>query len=195
MSQDFSTLFADGVAHHAAPGAHVFRTGDPVLSIFLVEDGEVRLLRHTRDGRALILTRAGPGDVLAEASAYARAYHCDAEAGTAARLRAMPKARFLERLAQDPALSAKWAARLARGMQAARLRAEFRTLPRVADRLDAWLDAGECLPEKGRWQEVAAALGVSREALYREMARRRGAEAARGGRDQCPPPNTPVRTE
>jgi DNA-binding phage protein len=34
------------------------------------------------------------------------------------------------------------------------------------------------LPDKGRWQDVASELGVSREALYRELARRR--DKARG---------------
>jgi hypothetical protein len=42
-----------------------------------------------------------------------------------------------------------------------------------ADRLDAWLEEGNRTPERGRWQEVAAELGVSREALYRELALRR----------------------
>jgi len=46
-------------------------------------------------------------------------------------------------------------------------------LPRVADRLDAWFGEGNALPERGRWQEVAAELGITREALYRELSRRR----------------------
>ncbi len=46
-------------------------------------------------------------------------------------------------------------------------------MPKVADRLDAWLCEGHLLPNKGRWQDVASELGVSREALYRELARRR----------------------
>jgi len=62
---------------------------------------------------------------------------------------------------------------LARSVQAARLRAEIRSLPKVADRLAAWLGEGNALPDKGHWQEVAAELGVTREALYRELARRR----------------------
>ena len=66
-----------------------------------------------------------------------------------------------------------WSALLARSVQAARLRAEIRSLPRVAERLDAWLGEGNALPERGRWQEVAAELGVTREALYRELSSRR----------------------
>jgi CRP/FNR family transcriptional regulator, dissimilatory nitrate respiration regulator len=85
----------------------------------------------------------------------------------------LPKQRFLSVLADDPALATSWSALLARSVQAARLRSEIRSLPRVADRLDAWLGEGNALLEKGRWQEVAAELGVTREALYRELSRRR----------------------
>ena len=62
---------------------------------------------------------------------------------------------------------------LARSVQAARVRAEIRSLPRVAERLDAWLAEGNALPGKGQRQELAAELGVTREALYRELSRRR----------------------
>jgi hypothetical protein len=58
----------------------------------------------------------------------------------------------------------------------ARVRAEIRSLPKVAERLEAWLREGHVLPDKGCWQDVAAELGVSREALYRELARRRNNE-------------------
>jgi hypothetical protein len=44
----------------------------------------------------------------------------------------------------------------------------------VADRLDAWLAAGEGkLPAKGEGRGLAAEIGISPEALYRELARRR----------------------
>jgi hypothetical protein len=43
----------------------------------------------------------------------------------------------------------------------------------VAERLDAWLGGERALQEKGTWQDLAAELGVSREALYRELAKRR----------------------
>jgi hypothetical protein len=42
-----------------------------------------------------------------------------------------------------------------------------------ADRLEAWLCEGNALPSKGRRQDVATEIGVTREALYRELSRRR----------------------
>lgn len=173
MQSDLLTLFATTRTLRLAAGAPLFAADTAVTEIFLVRSGSVHLVRHTATGARLILQAAEPDDILAEASAYSDVYHCDAVAVTNTVLAALPRSRFLSDLARNPDLAASWAARLARGMQAARQRAEIRTLPKLCDRLDAWLDAGNVLPEKGAWQDVAADLGVTREALYRELARRR----------------------
>jgi CRP/FNR family transcriptional regulator, dissimilatory nitrate respiration regulator len=82
---------------------------------------------------------------------------------------------FCAALERDPALAQLWATHLAHSVQAARFRVEIRTLPKVADRLGVWLAEGNSLPEKGRWQKLAADLGITREVLYRELSRRRNA--------------------
>jgi hypothetical protein len=38
----------------------LFATGDPVHSLFVIESGQLRLLRHTAHGAALVLQRC-PG--------------------------------------------------------------------------------------------------------------------------------------
>lgn len=53
------------------------------------------------------------------------------------------------------------------------MRAEIRSLKTVAERLDAWTAEHGDIPENGQWHVLAAELSVSREALYRELARRR----------------------
>lgn len=175
MYEPLSPIFAGARVVALASGAALFRAGAPVREMFQVRSGRVVLERHAASGDRLILHAATAGVVLAEASAYAAAYHCDAVAVEPTEVAAIPRARFRSALAADPALAEAWAAALARGVQAARLKAEIRSLPRVADRLDAWLDAENVLPERGRIQDVAAELSVSREALYRELARRRRA--------------------
>ena len=63
---------------------------------------------------------------------------------------------------------------LALEVQSARARAEIVSLKAVTARLDAWLAINNGpLPSKGRWREVAREIGVTPEALYREIARRR----------------------
>jgi CRP-like cAMP-binding protein len=100
-------------------------------------------------------------------------YHCDARAETAALTWAIPRATLRTRLQQDPELAVVWARHLAREVQQARLQAEILFLKTVAARLDAWIAWHGSLPAKGRWSVVAQQIGVSPEALYRELARRR----------------------
>ena len=173
MRTSISLLFQNARAIGLAPGETLFATGEDVADIFMVRSGRVHLQRHTTHGAQMVLQNAGPGGILAEASAYSSRYHCDAVAVEESVVACLPRDRFLSALADDPALATSWSALLARSVQAARLRSEIRSLPRIADRLDAWLGEGNLLPEKGHWQEVAGELGVTREALYRELSRRR----------------------
>lgn len=173
MREPLLMLFLGMRGVDLAPGETLFLAGEDVTDMFLVRSGRVHLQRHTTHGAHLVLQNAGPGSVIAEASAYSARYHCDAVAAEESEVAAMPKERFLSALADDLTLAASWSAMLARGVQAARLRAEIRSLPKVAERLDAWLGEGNRLPEKGRWQDLAAEIGVTREALYRELSRRR----------------------
>lgn len=173
MRKSTSTLFQDARDTGLAPGEALFLAGKEVAEIFMVRSGRIHLQRHTTHGAHMVLQNAGPGAVVAEASAYSSRYHCDAVAAEESVVAGLPKERFLTALDDEPALAASWSAMLARSVQAARLRSEIRSLPRVADRLDAWLGEGNALPGKGNWQNVAAELGVTREALYRELSRRR----------------------
>lgn len=173
MRELISILFSDARGVDLTPGETLFRSGEDVADVFMVRSGRVLLQRHTTQGAHMVLQNAGPGAVVAEASAYSERYHCDAVAAGETVVAALPKPLFLTALADDPALAASWSAMLARSVQAARFRSEIRSLPRVADRLNAWLEEGNRLPEKGHWQDVAGELGVTREALYRELSRRR----------------------
>lgn len=173
MSHAVEALFAGSRSLHFVAGEMLFRRAAPVSEVFLVHAGRIHLCRHTLHGTEMVLQRALPGMVVAEASAYSEIYHCDALATTDSAVLALPRSVFLSALAADPHLAADWAAMLARGVQAARFRSEIRSLRKVADRLDAWLGEGNHLPDKGHWQDVANELGVTREALYRELASRR----------------------
>lgn len=173
MSGIFDDIFADAPARDFAAGESLFRAGDKVVSMSLLRCGRADLVRHTGHGLRLILHRAEAGQILAEASAWSDVYHCDAVASAPSVATFLPRLVFRMRLQADPVLAERWMQNLARTVQAARVRAEIRSLPKVADRLDAWLEEGRVLPGKGLWQDLAAELGVSREALYRELARRR----------------------
>lgn len=154
-------------------GEAVFRIGHSVRAVHVVEEGRIHLVRYQSDGSALILQRAGAGDILAEASLHSSRYHCDAVAETDSTTRAIARGELARHLRESPELSEAWLQHLAREVQIARLQAEILSLRTVTARLDAWIAWNGALPEKGNWSTIASQIGVSPEALYRELSKRR----------------------
>lgn len=154
-------------------GQYLFHQGDAVVSMFLIETGEARLLRRQRDGNTLVLQRALPGSFLAEASLFTANYHCDATATTRISARLISRKAMRKLFGSDPAFAAAWASHLAGEVRSARLRAEILALKTVAERLSAWTAANGKFPPRGTWKTVAQEIGASPEALYREIAQRR----------------------
>jgi CRP-like cAMP-binding protein len=152
----------------------LFRAGDPVLSLFFVSAGQIRLVRALPHGAQLTLQRAGIGAIVAEASVFAKTYHCDAIADDDSVLQVVPMERLRAALSGDGNLASALAERLARDVQRTRAQVEMLSLKTVAERVDAWIALnGGFLPPKGCWRQVASEIGVTSEALYREFARRR----------------------
>lgn len=175
MSAGFEDIWREGTRERRLrDGEVLFRAGDPVRFLHRVQSGMMRLVRPLPHGAELVLQRARAGDVLAEASVFASDYHCDAVAAMPTRLEVVPAHRVIDAIGRDPGSAHAFARYLALEVQAARARAEILSLRTVGERLDAWLalNAG-ALPPKGRWREVAGEIGVTPEALYRELARRR----------------------
>src|SRR3712207_1883430 len=68
-------------------GGVLFRAGNPVRVLYRVEAGTVKLLRALPHGAELVIQRAHAGALLAEASLFARTYHCDAVVSGPTRVR------------------------------------------------------------------------------------------------------------
>jgi CRP-like cAMP-binding protein len=156
-----------------APGAAVFHRGDAVERLHIIKSGTVRLLRHQQDGHPVVLQRACRGDILAEASVFSAHYHCDAIVLTGAVTEAFAVVDIRRLLEADIDFCRRWAASMSHQLQTARRRAELMSLRTVSERLDFWLVWNEGgLSEKGLWKDVAEEIGVSPEALYRELSAR-----------------------
>jgi CRP/FNR family transcriptional regulator, dissimilatory nitrate respiration regulator len=158
-----------------APGELLFRQGDPAAAIYKVESGRLRLVRRTIDDHLVILHTARRGEFFAEASLFADAYHCDAVAAAPSRVRIYPKAKVMEALYADPALARDFMARLARQLQELRARMELRNIRSARERVLQYLRLragtdGRSIAIEGQLQDIAAEIGVTREALYRTLA-------------------------
>ncbi|WMS45242.1 Crp/Fnr family transcriptional regulator (plasmid) [Acuticoccus sp. MNP-M23] len=168
----FSALAHQSSERSFPAGAIIFRQEETVRRVFWVVSGMVHLERHTPAGRCIVLQRAGPEDRLAEASLFADRYHCDAVAASACTVRSLHRDHVLAYLQNHTAAALELLESASREVQHLRGRIEVAALPRVADRLDAWL---ALRGERGTrtWREVATMIDVSPEALYRELSRRK----------------------
>jgi len=154
-------------------GGILFRVNDPVVSLFVVARGALRLVRTLPHGFQLTLQRAGPGAILTEASLFADRYHCDAVASEDSLLRIVALRRVRAALKNDSVLASALMRHLAHEVHRARTQAETLSLKTVAERVDAWITLNDgLLAPKGRWRQVASEIGTTPEALYRELARR-----------------------
>lgn len=160
-------------------GEVLFSAGQPVKNVYVVLKGSVRLVRRQASGSAVVLQRATAGDLLAEASLFAARYHCDAVADTPTQVARVAISEVRRLQSEDPRWLTDLAVHLAREVQEARARAEVLSLKTVRERLEGWRALhGSEIPPRGRWLELAQEIGVSPEALYRELARARSSRRA-----------------
>jgi CRP-like cAMP-binding protein len=167
------SLEAGSVVRLLAPGELLFRQGDRAAAIYKVESGRLRLIRRTVDDHLVILHTARRGEFFAEASLFAKAYHCDAVAAAQSRVRVYPKAIVMDALRKDPALAEAFMARLARQLQELRALMELRNIRSARERVLQYLRLrvrGRSIAVEGQLQDIAAKIGITREALYRTLA-------------------------
>ncbi|TQF31167.1 Crp/Fnr family transcriptional regulator [Bradyrhizobium sp. UNPA324] len=156
-------------------GQTLFRAGARPAGLYEVVKGKIRLVRFDRSGREAILQLAAPGDVLAEASLFSSAYHCDAIASSEATVRLYPKPALLAELERDPKLLLAFSVMLARQVMALRTRLECRNIHSARDRVRHYLTVnadsrGRSVTLPGTFKDLAVELGLTHEALYRTLA-------------------------
>ncbi len=170
MSDVWQKIFSGAAERVRERGTAVFRRNDRPRWMYIVREGTVVLRRSLADGGALNLQQTREGELLAEASLFADRYHCDAVCETRVRLAFRPRQDVVAALAENRNAIAALAD-ASREVQALRSRLEIIRLKTLRARLDAYLDLfGK--PKRGEWVRVADWIGVTPEALYRELALR-----------------------
>jgi CRP-like cAMP-binding protein len=97
-----ASLVSLGSVQHYPRGATVFEQGSSADSVYLVEDGWIKLSRAECDGPDVVVGLRDAGALLGHTAALLREAHWgSAEAVTKARLRRIPVDDFRERLKRD----------------------------------------------------------------------------------------------
>jgi CRP/FNR family transcriptional regulator, dissimilatory nitrate respiration regulator len=167
---------AAGTERALKRGEALFRAGQRTVGLYEITSGRVRLVRHDRSGREVVLHNARSGDTIAEASLFSPTYHCDAIATTAARVRLYPKGIILAEFARNPEAAQPFMARLGHQIMALRTLLERHSIRSARERIRHYLALnvgadGRTVTLAGTLKELAADLDLTHEALYRTLAR------------------------
>ncbi|TYC49265.1 Crp/Fnr family transcriptional regulator [Rhodobacterales bacterium] len=169
-------------------GETLFRWGDPVRKMYLVERGSLVMVRTLENGQELVVQRAGPGDLFAEASLFSDQYYCDAICGTAVVCAVYDKQDILNALT-NPDLSIPILRAYSLQIRDLHTQIELRNIRRADERLLAYFntlpvdDEGWHEPEHS-WKDISRTIGITHEACYRTLAalERSGRIERSGGR-------------
>lgn len=167
------TLHASASRLDIISGSKFFHFGERPSWMFYVLSGEVRLIRHARDGTELVLQRSS-GGFFAEASLSAKSYHCDGVVAKSGVVLRFPIKIFLASLQNDVHFNDAWINHLAHETRKLRAQCERLSLHSAADRIIHYIESegvGGVLSLTQSRKAWAAEIGFSHESLYRTLSR------------------------
>lgn len=150
-----------------AKGDCLFWQDDSTFAMFMVQKGQVQLLRHNENGDTIILHHAFATDTFAEAALFSNHYHCDAIAVENTQLSVFDRAKILTEIHQNPKFAILLTAHFARHIQTLRRRLEIQSIRKAETRIFTALSEGLLI---GDIKSFAAKIGLTHEATYRGLA-------------------------
>ena len=170
-----SDIFAALPSRALAAREQLFRQGARATAIFHLTTGQVRLVRHLKDGSTATLHCARAGELFAEGALFSSRYRCDAIADVPSEIRAWPKSDALRRIGSDPALGLHVMERIAHQLHVARSMLELRNIRSAEDRVLQHLrlsasNGSDTVEFTRPLTHVAAEIGLRHEAYYRCLA-------------------------
>ena len=158
-----------------AKGETIFHLGQQAESIYKVITGEVHLYRHNQDGKRVLLYRAYDDHYFAEASLNSDQYHCTAVSVKSSEIQVINAAKMLGVLRENTDFAVAWITKLSSELRRQRTFVELLHLKSAEERLRHFiLTEGSPWGElhlKGTVSDLSEMLGLSREALYRTIAK------------------------
>lgn len=174
-SGDVESIQRAGDMVTIAPGAHLFREGESAVEVYLIETGEVELVRGT--GRShRVLARIGPGSVLGDYAMFRDAPHvATVRAAGVVKARRFDRSRLLPELAVHPAILLRWmSTAMGRLEHTQRRLIALMNKPVLAQVADLLVEESERQPNVNLSQSaVGALLGVSRQSVNEALGRLR----------------------
>lgn len=145
----------------------LFLQDEHTRGLFRVLEGSIDLTRCTRDGHQFRVHRARSGETFAEASLFAKHYHCTATANRASRVVEFKRAAIERLLATDASFTQSLLSCFAQQIQQERRRAELLCVRSADERVLAAIADGVVLDDIASF---ADSIALAPETVYRSLA-------------------------
>jgi CRP/FNR family transcriptional regulator, dissimilatory nitrate respiration regulator len=158
-------------------GGILFLQGKLVDAIYFIDSGKVKVETYSEDtDESLVLYYAIAGMALAEEHIFLEHYGCSAIVEEDAEIRFIKKTVIQKRLAKDAGFASNFISCLSTRYGELRTLCNFLTIRRAEERLLAYLKwhaakEGPILDLRGRLGLLGATLDLTKESVYRAMAR------------------------
>ena len=167
---------ADVISREFAAGDIVFQEGATVSHVYFVLEGEVRVLRYLLNGQELVFFRAKGGASLSEAEVFVNKHPYTAVATVDSRLALIQKTQFLKLLHSQPSFTEQFLFCMTWRYTESLMVRELLSVRSADERLLMWFQwranmGEEVLNLEGRMGNLGAELGLTRESVYRSLAR------------------------
>ena len=178
---NINNLFAlfgksDLVSRDFKAGDFVFRDNTEVSHIYFVRSGEIRVQRNLSNGQELVFFRVKEGSAVDEMALFLTKHPYTAVASVDSTLLLAQKPRMLELLRSKPTFMEQFFGCLASRYTESLMLRELASLRSADDRILMWLEWRAIMGEReldlaGRMGGLGAELGLTRESVYRSLAR------------------------
>jgi len=156
-------------------GEEVFQIGHQSQFIYQVSTGQVQLYRDDLNGNCIILHQAFSGHFFAEASINSEQYHCTAQCIGDTTLQKINIQSFRNLLQTNAEFSTAWINHLSTELRRQRASVERLSLKTAVEKITHFIstegNADGSYTLNGSLTEVAQIIGLSRESLYRTLAK------------------------
>ncbi len=164
----------------------LFREGDPPDSLYVIADGRIKILKHSSNGKELIVGFFGKGEMVGEVAAFEdRPYPASAEVVGEAHLLRIERADFVALVSRRPAIALRVMTVLNDRLRVAHDRLRDSTTERATQRIARLLlmlsrRIGPVLPFSR--EELGQMTGLTTETVIRELGVFASAGVVRSGR-------------
>jgi CRP/FNR family transcriptional regulator, dissimilatory nitrate respiration regulator len=158
-----------------APGQVLYRQGDRARAVFVLESGQIRIVRRNAEGKAILLRVVTAGESFGTAALCSEVYANEAIAEVPSRIHVYPKQALGETLRQRPDIAESFVGSLARQINTLEDRLELRSISSARERIIRYLSSHAQFGKRvvnfdTPLKDIANDLGLSREVLYRTLA-------------------------